>query len=86
MLWSTTLVRRFDDVVRVVIDGGDGNDEIIIADTFTRKATIRGGAGRDNLISYADAEIYFDGGTGPINSSSTVIAWSPSLVATAMMN
>ena len=56
-------LQRFDDVVRVVIDGGDGNGEIIIADTFTRKATIRV-AQVDNLISYADAEIYFDGGTG----------------------
>jgi Ca2+-binding RTX toxin-like protein len=55
-------LQRFEDVVEVVIDGGDGNDEIIIADTFTRKATIRGGAGRDNLVSYSDGDIYFDGG------------------------
>ena len=57
-------LQRFDDVVQVVINGGAGNDEIIIADTFTRKATVRGGAGRDVLISYADAEIIFDGGSG----------------------
>ena len=57
-------LQRFDDVVRVVIDAGDGNQaEIIIADTFTRKASIRGGAGRDVLTSYADAEIIFDGGS-----------------------